>query len=88
MHFEKNRGIFGADVKPIEATLSADDQGRMTWLFRTVEDSNYERVVKLTNEGLSQKEIATELDINKSTVSRHTKRAKAAGSICSLKGKN
>jgi DNA-binding NarL/FixJ family response regulator len=36
-------------------------------------------VVDLSKEGLSQKEIADELQLNKSTVSRHIKRAKNEG---------
>ena len=38
-------------------------------------------MVTLANEGLSQKEIAEELAINKSNVSRHFRRATDAGLI-------
>jgi DNA-binding MarR family transcriptional regulator len=38
-------------------------------------------VVTLANNGLSQKDIALELDINKSNVSRHIRRAIDAGLI-------
>ena len=58
----------------------------MAWLYRTVEDSTFDRVIALSNEGLTQKEISSELGINKSTVSRHIKRAKEAGLICLPKG--
>jgi len=88
VHFEKSRGIYGENVKPFEATLTVDDQARMAWAIRSVENSTYDRVVMLTNEGFSQKEVASELSVNKSTVSRHVKRAKAAGLICSPKGEN
>ena len=82
IHFEKSRGIYGADVKPVEATLATDEKGRMAWAIRSVEDSTYDRVVMLMKEGLSQKEVSSELGVNKSTVSRHVKRAKEAGQIC------
>jgi putative DNA primase/helicase len=81
IHFEKNRGLYGDDVKSIEATLSTDEQGLMTWRTRTVEDSTFDRVVSLLNEGIKQSDIAEELGINKSNVSRHAKKAKAMGLI-------
>ena len=51
----------------------------MTWSYRSVDVSTYDKVVGLLKEGLSVTEIATELEINKSTVSRHAKKAKANG---------
>lgn len=85
IHFEKARGIHGEDVKPLEATLTTDDHGIMAWHTRTVEDSTFDRVVGLLNEGMSQNEVANELNINKSSVSRHAKKAKAAGLVESKK---
>ncbi|SMP42430.1 putative DNA primase/helicase [Desulfonatronum zhilinae] len=81
VHFEKARGLFGEDVHPIEARLSMDQTGNMTWTTRQVEACNYERVVSLLNEGMSQKDIAVELGLNKSNVSRHAKRAKHEGLV-------
>ena len=46
------------------------------WQCRTVESSTFDRVVALANEGLSQAEIAAELELNKSSVSRHIRKAK------------
>ena len=77
--FEKARGIYGKDVESFEAKLITDVHGQQTWLTRSVEDSTYARVVELLNEGLSQVEIARELTVNRSTVSRHAKRAKGEG---------
>ncbi len=79
VHFEKARGLYGHEVEPFEACLSTDELGRQSWQTRTVEDSTYQRVIELLNEGLSQAEIARELEVNRSTVSRHVKRAKAEG---------
>lgn len=81
IHFEKARGIYGDDVKPIEATLSTDNEGRSIWLTRTVEAGTYERVVRLLNEGMRQSEIAEELGLHKSNVSRHAKRAMEEGLV-------
>lgn len=81
IHFEKARGIYGDDVKAIEARLSTDEQGRMTWLTRSVEAGTFDRVVELLNEGIKQNEIAVELGLHKSNVSRHAKRAKSEGLV-------
>ncbi len=79
IHFEKARGIYGDDVAALEARLATSTEGLSIWCTRSVEVGNYERVVQLLNEGLKQHEIAIELGINKSNVSRHVKRAKAEG---------
>lgn len=81
VHFEKTRDMHGEDAQPFEARLQTDEQGRTAWTFSSVEDSTFDRVVTLANEGLSQKEIADELEINKSTVSRHMRKATDAGLI-------
>jgi putative DNA primase/helicase len=79
VHFEKSRGIYGEDVRPFEASLTTSPDGRMSWTTRSLEDSTLERVVALLNDGLSQKEVAIELGINKSNVCRHAKTAKELG---------
>lgn len=79
IHFEKSRQLCGTHVEPYEAQLSHDDQGRSVWTLRAIADSTSERVAKLTQEGLSQKEIADELHIHKSNVSRSLRKAEAQG---------
>ena len=81
IHFEKARHLHGDDVLPIEARLSIDEQGIQLWATRKVEETTFDRVVSLANEGLTKKEIADELDVNKSTVSRAWKKAEAQGLI-------
>lgn len=81
VHFEKARHLYGEAMNPIEAKLTTDEIGLQSWLVRTVEDSTIDRVVALAKEGLSQKEIADELEVNKSTVSRHFRKAKGQGLI-------
>lgn len=81
IHFEKYRSNAGNDAKPIEARLEQDAHGRAVWTWRTVEESTFDRVVSLYNDEYKAGEIAAELDINKSTVSRHLKAARAGGLI-------
>ena len=71
IHFEKYRNGAGDDAKPIEATLGKDGNGRACWTWRSVEEGTYERVVALFVEGFKPGEIAQELVIDKSRVSRH-----------------
>jgi len=81
IHFEKYRNGAGDDAKPIEATLGKDGNGCACWTWRSVEEGTYDRVVALADEGFRPGEIANELGINKSNVSRHLKRAKLEGRI-------
>jgi DNA-directed RNA polymerase specialized sigma24 family protein len=81
VHFRKQRNSAGEDAKPIEAALSAGADGRQVWTYRTLEDSTHDRVVALARDGLRPGEIAAELGINKSNVSRHLTKARAAGAI-------
>lgn len=78
--FEKSRGFFGDEAKPFEAQLLWDSEGGNTrWITKSIEDSTYEKVVTMLNDGMQQKEIAEELEINKSTVSRHASKAQQEG---------
>lgn len=81
VHFEKARGIHGKEVNPFEARLQLGAGGELVWAIRSLEDSTFERVVQLTLDGLSQKEIVAELGVDKSRVSRHLKRARQEGRV-------
>jgi len=81
VHFKKARHLFGDQTKPFTAKLETDSQELQTWNFRSLEESTLDKVVELFNEGLSQKEIAEKLMLNKSSVSRHIKKAKEKGLI-------
>lgn len=80
VHFEKARGITGDAVNPFIAELSIFN-GKCTWTAQPLEDSTREKVAILINEGMKQKDIAEELGLNKSVVSRHVKKARAEGLI-------
>ena len=83
IHFRKSRGIHGARVKPIEARLGSTPDGgdKCEWTWRPLEESTHQKVVELFLEENSQVDIAKELDLNKSTVNRHIKRARRDGEI-------
>ena len=81
VHYEKARHLHGDATRPIEAQLVTDDGNRAVWTFRAVEETTFERVVSLANDGLSRAEIVQELDCNRSTVHRHWRRAEAEGLI-------
>lgn len=73
--FTKARSLMGSDAESIELELTGDPD-RAVWKWRTVESSTYDRIVALTKEGLTPSEICAELDVNKSTVSRHLRKAR------------
>ena len=83
--FEKNRSLYGDEVKPFEAHLKShlNEDGVKTfeWSWRSLEDSTFEKVCRLSCDGLSNTDITQELGIDKSTVSRHVKRGKQEGKI-------
>lgn len=79
VHYEKARHLSGDDVAPIEAQLTTDASGICRWAWRAVSDSTFDRVVSLAGDGLSQSEIADELGVNRSTVSRAWRKADALG---------
>lgn len=78
--FTKARNLTGADAESLELRLSGDED-RATWVWSTVESSTYDRVVALTKDGLKPGEICAELEINKSTVSRHLRKAREMGDL-------
>jgi DNA-binding transcriptional ArsR family regulator len=80
MSFSKSRHLTGDDVQSLEITLN-DIDGRAKWTWSTTEDSTFDRVVALQRDGLRPSDIVAELDINKSSVSRHLKRARELGLI-------
>ncbi|KXS37467.1 MAG: Sigma-70 region 4 type 2 [Halomonadaceae bacterium T82-2] len=87
LHFEKNRGFYGDDARSREIELTNSPDGRISWAYQSLQDSTYQRVVTLLNEGLLAAEIARELEINKSTAHRHQKRAEREGLYSKPKSK-
>ena len=80
IHFEKARNLHGEQLSPIEAKL-IDEGGKQVWTTKSLADATYRRVVELANAGLRQAEIAVELSVNRSTVSRHYRKGRESGDI-------
>ena len=78
--FTKARNLTGPDAESLELRLGGDED-RASWVRNTVESSTYDRVVALTKDGLKPGEICAELKINKSTVSRHLRKARELGDV-------
>ena len=81
VHFKKSRGLFGKDVREIEAALTQDASGKQTWAHKEADGATFDRVIKLHALDMKPSEIAAELGVNRSTVSRHLKRARAEGQL-------
>jgi len=81
VEFKKARHLTGKDAESFEAALTIDENGAARWTTTAVKESTYDRVVELANLGLTQKDIAEELRINKSNVSRHWRTAVELGQI-------
>ena len=77
VHFEKSRGFAGEEAKPFEINLELQE-GQANWQIAEIEDLELNRVIELSNEGLSQREIATEVNFSPAKVNRLLKKAKEA----------
>ena len=78
VEFEKSRGFCGENAKSFEAQLRTDGKGKPCWTMKSIEESTYEKVVTMLKDGMTQQEIADELEIHKSTVSRYANKAREA----------
>ena len=87
VHFEKARRIYGDDVAPFEAHLTHDENGQMKWVRQSLSDSKIDRVVKLLEDGKTQKEIADELGLSEARISQIVKKARERGLIKDAKSK-
>jgi len=79
VHFSKARHLAGEEAQSLSMAMTAGLNGRATWTWSTLEASTFERVADLAREGLAPGEIAAELALHKSSVSRHLRAAREAG---------
>jgi KaiC/GvpD/RAD55 family RecA-like ATPase len=70
IHFEKARGFTGEDVASTEARLVTDGLGHATWEATKIGDRIAAEVAERVARGLSEREIANELGVSKTTVNR------------------
>jgi KaiC/GvpD/RAD55 family RecA-like ATPase len=80
LRFRKSRGFYGKDAEPMYLSIKTKGN-KLEWLRTTLTEDTYSRVIALTNEGLAPGEIAENLGVHKSTVSKHQKRAREEGRI-------
>ena len=69
MQFEKHRGFYGADAEPFEARYEERD-GAAIWTRTAIADADLKRVADALPEGMSIREAAEALEMNKSKVER------------------
>jgi putative DNA primase/helicase len=67
--FTKTREFFGADARPSLLRLTTQS-GKAQWSHESMPDPVGERVAELKGQGLTQKEIAEEVGLSQSQVSR------------------
>lgn len=81
VHFEKARGFLGKETESFEAKLIQGPEGLQEWITSPMLNTSYDQAIRLANQGLDQNEIAEKLNLHKSNVSRHLKRAHQEGKI-------
>lgn len=81
VRFDKARGLYGEDVREIEATLTHDANGAQAWTWREAEGATLDRVVELAKLDMSDGEIAADLGVDRSTVYRARRKAEERGLI-------
>jgi hypothetical protein len=81
VNFSKARHLTGNQAESFEVWLQKDSKGHQVWTIKPIKESTYDQVVEMANLGMSQTEIAKELDFNKSTICRHWNNALRNGEI-------
>lgn len=81
VHFEKARSLSGDDVEPFEAKLETLPDGTQAWATRKVMDATDAQIIEMSGLGMAMAEIANELGVNKSTISRAMRRLREEGKL-------
>ncbi len=68
--FNKSRSLAGNDIARFSASLKTNAEGQAEWQISGGVVERDQKMLDLKNDGLNQSEIAAELNIDKSTVSR------------------
>lgn len=79
LHFEKARGLHGEALEPIEVRLETAITGMTRWHWQPLEQSEFDRTVRLLRDGLPPLAIMRELGLSRSGVYRMRDKAKAMG---------
>ncbi len=78
--YEKARGIFGEDAEPFEVELEVVD-GKAIWHFMPVIDGVADRIIQLSKNKKSVREIANALNMPSSTVQYRISKLKSEGKL-------
>lgn len=79
VHLTKARGVFGDEALGFEARLETDENGGAIWVCADLdgaEQEDLDRVLELSESGMSIREIASEISQSKSKVQRMLKKVK------------
>ncbi|MCD6056411.1 MAG: hypothetical protein K0R12_1373 [Gammaproteobacteria bacterium] len=71
VHFEKHRGFYGESTKPFKAELITGADGSHHWQYHRLEANPAEQIALLKAQGYSYQQIADQVGVSKSTVSRY-----------------
>jgi len=87
--FEKARNLEAGRNPEVEAHLRPPEDGEgLVFTFTSLENARYDQMVQMYNDGMKQADIASELGLNQSSVSRRLRAAKAAGLLVSKRGRS
>jgi putative DNA primase/helicase len=78
VHFEKHRGFYGSDAQPFEARYEERDETAV-WTRTTIADADVKRVADLILNGVSIRDAAKDLGVNKSKIERLKAKAAVQG---------
>jgi hypothetical protein len=78
--FEKSRGLWGDDVERFEVRFATEPAGP-AWTFKSCDGAVLERIIDLFIAGRSGTDIAREVGLDKSTVSRKLSQARKVGKV-------
>lgn len=77
IEFEKDR--HNTAGQPFEAQLQGDEHGQQVWTTKLLETSRMDQIIDLAELGMSVTDIAVEIGVNKSNVSRTLQKAEEKG---------
>jgi putative DNA primase/helicase len=80
VHFEKSRGFDGESAKPFQASL-IENNGGIGWKVEALEIRDFDKIIELANDGLTQRDIATEIGKSLGYVNKYIQQGKNAGLI-------
>lgn len=73
VHFTKSRHFWGDDAEPFEAALTSGENSAPIWTMKEIEASNYDKAVKLFEEGCDAVAVKEELGLSRATAFRYRK---------------